>query len=167
MGKSGNHYVLNFDTALALSAQHDDDDGSTATLWHARLAHFNVHRIRAAMISRNIHSAHASPTKISCAACSSNQRRSPHKKQKPQSRTYTFFGERVVSDTCGPFPPSPAGLRFAIIFVDMFSRLAAVYFLKSKSAPDVLLAAQTYVGDHKYLLTKTSVRPGSCRTMAH
>eukprot|EP00967_Tisochrysis_lutea_P067138 scaffold87648_cov28-Tisochrysis_lutea.AAC.1 len=160
MAASGHHYVLNFETALTVTTLGEQEtDDATPSLWHARLGHFNVHRIRSAMLSRGKKDGHASADKLSCKACAANQRRSPHKAIKTQSRTYAHFGERIVSDTCGPFPPSPSGLRFAIIFVDMFSRFASVYFLKSKSSADVLIAAQTFVGDHAYLLNKTSI-PG-------
>ena len=72
---------------------------------------------------------------------------------------YTHFGQRVSSDTCGPFPASPQGYTHAVNFVDSYTKYSATYFLKDSDSSHVLLAAQTFIADHKQWLTNTRI-PG-------
>ena len=59
--------------------------------------------------------------------------------------TVSRKGELITSDVVGPFPPTPEGHRYAISFVDEFSRHSTVYFLKRKSeATDALLSLILY-----------------------
>ena len=56
----------------------------------------------------------------------------------PVERTKQPF-ELVHSDLCGPItPPSMGGARYFILYIDDFSRVSHVYFLRSKAAEEVV-----------------------------
>jgi len=42
--------------------------------------------------------------------------------------------ELLHSDSCGPMPPSKAGSRYFILFIDDYTRMTYVYFLQRKNA---------------------------------
>ena len=53
---------------------------------------------------------------------------------------------------CGPFPESPQGFVYACNFYDKYSHLAAVYFMKTKSAEEIKRCHDTFLSDYqKYL----------------
>ena len=120
-------------------------------LLHARLGHAHAERIiRTAATSKSsrlrTYRGHAK-----CESCAANSRKkSFHTSTK---HVYTFPGERVYSDLCGPFPASAAGnFCYAICFVDAFSKYAAVYFLKSKHSDGVKDALQRFIAEHKQVI---------------
>ena len=140
----GNHYLV--EGALAVEPTTDDSD-----LTHARLGHFSVGRISAS--DRHISPGH-------CEACALNANRKARPRSKPaNSKEYTHFGQRIASDTCGPFPASPQGYTYAVNFIDLFSKYSATYFLKSQDSAEILLAVQTFMSDHKQWLSNTMI-PG-------
>ena len=146
------HYVI--ESALAATDNATCDDGQ---LMHERLAHFSVARINAAL-ARSDDPEH---TRInldprSCAACSLNAKRRPKPTAAAAPTNYTYFGQRVTSDTCGPFPESPHGYTHAINFYDCYSKYSVVYFLKGVDSSSILLATQTFMSEHKHLLTNTT-----------
>ena len=67
--------------------------------------------------------------------------------RKPKS--YTFFGERVASDLCGPFPTSINGDKYLIVFFDCYSKFITVYTLPNKEAETVLDAFKQFLSDHE------------------
>ena len=78
------------------------------------------------------------------------------KKSIPQKsasgRVFTYFGECVCSDICGPFVESPQGFTYACNFYDKYSHHAAVYFMKTKEAEEIRRCHDTYLSDHKQWL---------------
>jgi transposase InsO family protein len=154
---SGKHYLI--DTVAAAS----EADGDDADLYHARLCHFSAARLNESLRHRDgsggkLHSRiNHDPT--TCEACMMNMRRKPVPKVSTVKKTYTHFGQRVSSDTCGPFPESPSGFRYAVCFYDSYSKYVAVYFLKQCNSAEVQLAHQTYLSDHKSYLLDT-LQPG-------
>ena len=55
----------------------------------------------------------------------------------------------------GPFPPTPEGHRYAISFIDEFTRFSCVYFLKRKSqATDALHACVRYYRSMNIMISK-------------
>ena len=151
---SSKHYIV--EGALGAEDDMTDDDASLA---HARLGHFSVARINSALG----HDGLKAHTFHDCEACKLNGARKPRPKVASAPTVYSYFGERVSSDTCGPFPPSPQGYTYAINFVDAYSKYSATYFLKTQDSSEVLLAAQTFVADHKQWLINTII-PGSVDT---
>ena len=71
---------------------------------------------------------------------------------KRRSHEYTYFGERLSSDLCGPFPKSVDGYTYALCIVDSYSRYCALYMLKSKSSDEVLSSFREFLEDHKHHL---------------
>ena len=71
---------------------------------------------------------------------------------KRRSTVYSYFGERISSDLCGPFPKSVDGFTYALCFVDGYSNYCALYLLKSKSSEEVQQAFEEFLRDHKHHL---------------
>ena len=65
---------------------------------------------------------------------------------------YTYFGERISSDLCGPFPKSIDGFTYALCFVDAATDYSALYLLKSKSSHEVRHAFDEFLTDHEEFL---------------
>ena len=147
-------FRLDTESALSAVAAADSDD---VRLWHERLGHFNPGRIIDALRHRG-YSISRGCDLGNCTACLLNRRRKGHPDHPTNARIYTHFGERISSDLCGPFPPSPHGFTFAINFVDHYSTVIAVYFLRDPvNAEQVINAARAFMRDHAHLLVKTRV----------
>ena len=140
----------------------------SATLWHKRLMHAgnqSLHRV-----------AHHIPTLISekidfskCDSClqggATKQpfgKRHWSKRQPPDSayrktpviNRFTYFGERIACDLCGPFPTGYNGDKYAIVFHDSHTLHIAVHTLPDKSKETVLASFQLFIQDHQSLLSK-------------
>ena len=74
-------------------------------------------------------------TKTICAACMAGKQHIVYGKNKMKRATRPL--ERIHSDTSGMLPLGVCGSRYFILFIDDFSRYVWVYFLKTKSAPEV------------------------------
>lgn len=103
-------------------------------LWHARLGHVNFDAMKlmsANGMARGI-PVFTRPKEICSGCLLSKQTRSPF----PSKANFLAKEklELVHSDICGPIsPPTPAGNRYFILFIDDFSRNMWVYMLKQKS----------------------------------
>ena len=98
----------------------------------------------------------------SCTACLNvrNRRGPPAHQTPPIKSKLSYYGERIDSDTAGPFPESVHGFTPAMNFVDRYSRLFAVYFLRDLKQPNIVNAVRAFVRDHGHLLLRT-LRPGT------
>jgi transposase InsO family protein len=130
---------------------------ASADLWHARFGHFGVARVHRTLSESKIDALRGFDTS-SCTACLSVKRRKGHPSKPSDQPELKYFGQRIDSDIAGPFPESPHGFTHAINFVDRFSRLYAVYFLRGTKHPNVLHAAELFIKDHAYLLVHTRQR---------
>ena len=84
----------------------------------------------------------------SCPAClEGGHRRRAFAKRRPHQ--FTYFGERLSSDLCGPFPKSVDGYTYALCIVDSYTKYCALYLLKSKSSEEVLSSFKAFLDDHK------------------
>ena len=89
-----------------------------------------------------------------CDACrQGGGKRKPFPKRFQQK--FTYFGQRISSDLVGPLPASVHGEHYALCFVDSYSNLLSVYFLKTKSSEEVRAAFETYMSDHSELLKRS------------
>lgn len=62
---------------------------------------------------------------------------------------FTYFGERIATDLCGPFPESADGGHvYAIVFHDSWSKYLAVYTLPDKRSETVLDAIYRFIREH-------------------
>ena len=83
-----------------------------------------------------------------CPACLEGaQRRRAFAKRKDNQ--YSYFGEKLSSDLCGPFPKSVDGFTYALCFVDAYTNFCAIYLLQSKSAVEVKQSFQSFLKDYK------------------
>ena len=46
---------------------------------------------------------------------------------------FTYFGQRIATDLCGPFPASIDGDKYAIVFHDSYSKYIVVYTIPDKT----------------------------------
>ena len=121
-------------------------------LIHARFNHCGTHRTRKMFdVTDGLgdppsHPHTHDPNK--CPAClEGGLRRKAFAKRR--SHVYTYFGERLSSDLCGPFPKSVDGFMYALCFVDAHTNYCALYLLKSKSSTEVTSAFEEFLTDHK------------------
>ena len=119
---------------------------------HARFNHCGAHRLRklfnvtTGLGDPPTHSRPHDPS--TCPAClEGGHKRKPFAKRR--SHDYTYFGERLSSDLCGPFPKSVDGFTYALCFVDAYTNYCALYLLKSKSSLEVASAFKEFLSDHK------------------
>jgi len=145
----------------------DDDDGSSAAAaalacastasslerWHDRLGHASKERINLLQksgkaLGLNIKGQGVHNGKCKCDSClrTNNVSRSIGKSRE-FADTVSRCGELLTSDVLGPFPPTPEGHRYAISFVDEFSRYSHCYFLGAKS--DAPAALQSVIDDYR------------------
>ena len=72
----------------------------------------------------------------SCDSClAGGSKRKPFHKR--TSQHFTYFGERLSSDLCGPFPKSIRGCRYAMCIVDSASNYLWVKLLPTKESANV------------------------------
>ena len=121
-------------------------------LLHAGLAHFSAARIDLAKHQGYSGLDGYRHDPLRCPACLANRRKKSVPRTSQSGRVFTFFGQCVCSDICGPFPESPQGFVYACNFYDKFSHHAAVYFMKNKSSEEIRRCHDTYLSDHKQWL---------------
>ena len=139
--ESGNSFVCQVNFAST----------DTPELWHKRFMHLGQDGIK--RCARHIPALSGyshDPTK--CPACQTGAAKSKPFGGKDR-RTYTYFGQRLSSDLCGPFPESVDGFVYACLFHDRWSKYYAVYLLKDKTKESVLEALQLFLSDHKNQLS--------------
>ena len=110
-------------------------------LWHERLAHLNLDSLKELVPPAAYGSGHEALLSQPCTICikAKHQR---HITRIPVERTTRPF-ELIHSDLCGPIQPeSASGFRYFIVYIDDFSRSVWVYFLRSKTAVEVVSVFQ-------------------------
>ena len=112
-------------------------DTSGAMLWHRRLGHLHQQDLSSLVNVGQLE------TYEVCTACKMHEVAVP---KKTDSRA-SAVGQRVFSDIQGPFEVSSMhGARYALSFIDDFSRLVVFKYLVKKS--DALLKFQEFVAEH-------------------
>ena len=93
-----------------------------------------------------------------CPACKQGGAR---KKPFPKrfSNKFSYFGERISSDLCGPFPKSVHGDLYAICFIDSATNYLWVKTLKTKASAEVKQAFEEYLAEVKHLLPTDPSKP--------
>ena len=128
-------------------------------LLHARFGHTSSKRLKL-MKDRahnfpNCHNLEAEHDPTECDHClAGKMKRKPFPKR--QSQKFTYFGERLSSDLCGPFPKSVHGFKYALVIVDSFTNYMSVYPLKSKASLEVKESLHHFITAHKHLLPDDS-----------
>jgi hypothetical protein len=134
-----NHYYLKADDDIF------DDDCEQASIAshivnddiiHARLGHCGDARIKRA-ISRSVGldlSTYAGDRPLCDGCLKGRSRGQPHPKSKGGKERFTYFGQRIQSDICGPFPVSIGGYEYLLCFIDAHSNYSCIYPLFDKSS---------------------------------
>ena len=136
------------DTIRAYSVEHD-----SVMLWHRRFMHAGSAALR--RLGDVIPC--LAPTTYDfkeCDAClQGGAKRLPFgvqakRRNIPTSRKvqrFTYFGQRIASDLCGPFQKGINGEQYACIFNDSFSKYVCVYCINDKSRESVLQAFERFL----------------------
>ena len=86
-----------------------------------------------------------------CDACKMGASRAKHFVSK-SGREYTYFGEKLSSDLCGPMPKSIEGYKYMFCIVDAYTNWLVQIPLKSKSSEEVKLALERFLSEYKQYL---------------
>ena len=155
----GKHFAIELGAGVVVDEMYlAQGRGDDAEILHERLGHFSMTRINSALknnsstrFGRIVHDS------ASCAACMMNRNRKVTPKTSAHPTVYTYFGQRVSSDTAGPFPKSPGGFIYVVNFYDHFSKHVAIFFLRSHEAAEILDCLKLFVLDYKAELQNTKV----------
>jgi hypothetical protein len=114
--------------------------------WHQRLGHTNYDKIR--KLKRSVEGLEISnddtDKSTECEICITTKM--TKKPFKPSTRKTTRPLELVHTDVIGPLKtPTPQGSRYAISFIDDFSRITKIYLMKEKS--ETIEKFQYYLAD--------------------
>lgn len=125
----GNVFKLNLNTSMALLVS----PVNTAELWHRRLGHINAEYLNKMpeLVDGLVFSGKSDIQKQNCeVCCEAKQTRLPFPKK--GSRAESFL-QVVHSDVCGPMDKwSVGGSKYFLTFIDDYSRMCHLYFLKTK-----------------------------------
>ena len=124
---------------------------------HSRFNHCGPHRLHKLFSNSNglgpapQHSHVHSHNTRTCPACleGASRKRAFAKRREHE---FSYFGERISSDLCGPFPKSVDGYLYALCFVDAYTNFCAIYLLKSKASSEVKDSFKSFVKEYdKYM----------------
>lgn len=65
---------------------------------------------------------------------------------------FSYFGQRIATDLCGPFPESVDGHVYAMVLHDSWSGYCVVYTLPNKRADTVLDAIYRFIKEHETVM---------------
>ena len=111
-----------------------------ADILHSRFGHCSARRL-AKMTERSRRMPKCDDIKShdpsTCDACQSGgSKRKPFRRR--EGNPFTYFGERLSSDLCGPFPKSvDGGCKYMLNIVDSCTNDLHVYYLTSKHSSEV------------------------------
>ena len=110
------------------------------TLWHQRLAHLS-NKSLSTLIPQEAYQRDEKGDDSLCQVCI-KAKHTRKFERKPQPRA-TKPLELLHSDLCGPInPPSKSGFRYFILYIDDFTHVTWVYFLRTKSSTEVVSVFQ-------------------------
>ena len=95
----------------------------------------------------------------SCDACNAGASRRHPFHTNTNIGKYTYFGQRLSSDLCGPFPKSLQGYIYMLNIVDAHTNMLQVYFLRSKSSAEVQVCLKAFLHDFKSHLPNNPSKP--------
>ena len=130
-------------------------DTSDAMLWYRQRGHLNQKDLSSLVNVGDLEF---------CEVCTASKMHEVAVPKKTDSRA-SAVGQRVYSDIQGPFEvTSMHDARYALIFIDDFSRLAVVNYLVKKS--DALLKFQEFVAEHGAAKCLRTDNGGDCSSNA-
>ena len=135
-----------------------DDD-----IIHARFSHASARRLdklatRSLGFPKSQHD-RISHDPTSCDACNAGAaRRRPFSSHNIPNK-YTYFGARLSSDLCGPFPKSLDNSIYMLNVVDAHTNYLQVYFLRTKSSNEVKACLETFLREFRSHLPQDPSKP--------
>ena len=145
------NYTRGYTTCSAMSAHLTNDQ------IHSRFGHVSERRLRKlaeicgdeklAELLRNYK--HDSATCKGCRAGKARKQAFP----KRVNRNYSYFGEKLSSDLCGPFPKSIDGYRYLLNVVDAYTGELWIHPLRTKLSEDVRNAFNRFLDDNRPYLS--------------
>lgn len=129
-------YQLNIKTQIKSSALTAITTRASLITWHQRLSHASYRTVIRMSADNLVHGIIISgDIKEPCGVCSGcafgKMARLPFKSSTTNT---THVGELIHTDVVGPMQkPSPTGSIYYVLFIDDFSGMRAIYFMKSKS----------------------------------
>ena len=149
---SGQYRTESVNSAARTSKNHVDSD-----LMHSRFGHCSARRLsklqeRAVRVPKCDNLSDHDPS--TCDACQAGgSKRKPFRKR--EGNPFTYFGERLSSDLCGPFPKSvDGGCKYMLNIVDGMTNYLYVYPLQSKQSSEVKEAFQQFLKENQDSLPK-------------
>ncbi|MDP6909724.1 MAG: DDE-type integrase/transposase/recombinase, partial [Flavobacteriales bacterium] len=141
IAEQGNSYTFEANYAASDNAER----------WHKRFMHVGQDGVkRCAKYIPGLANYKHDP--IKCSSCQIGGARSKAFGRKHEKHKYTYLGERISSDLCGPFPESIDGYTYAVLFHDRWSKYYTVYLIKDKTKESTLQAFKDFLHDHKDIL---------------
>lgn len=130
-------------------------------LLHSRFGHCSTRRLHK-LVTRSTKFPTHTPFDLNhdptdCDACQSGgMRRKAFPKR--EGNPYTYFGEHLSSDLCGPLPKSITGEQYMLNIIDGHTNHLFIYHLRDKSSNAVKLAFEKFLTENKkYLPTDKPV----------
>ena len=133
--------------------QHTDEDGkvyacaASYDVWHQRFGHSSKRRIKmlydmGSVEGLDVRGQFTHDRHCTCPTCLQvNNSRLHIGAQRKFADYVSRKGQTLLTDICGPFPPSLEKFRYTISFTDEYSRFSIVYFLRQKSDAEAALKA--------------------------
>ena len=111
-------------------------------LWHQRLGHLS-HQGLGNLLPDTAYTGGPISTLPTCEICVKSKHQRKITREAAPRTTEPF--QLIHSDLCGPISPeSASGLRYFILYIDDFSRMTWVYFLRSKASVEVVSVFQEF-----------------------
>jgi hypothetical protein len=154
---AGTRFPFKFKHKYLLRACYAALKAATYDVLHSRFGHCSSRRLKR-LSTRCKNFPHHDVTNFfehdprDCDACQAGGgRRKPFPKR--SKRSFTYFGERLHSDLCGPFPKSIDGYQYAMCIVDACMHFLWVSLLKSKHSSGVEQAMRDFLHKFAHKLT--------------
>jgi len=122
------------------------------SILHSRFGHCSSRRLRK-LAERSVNFPKHSATDMehdptNCDACQAGgQRKKPFPKN--VRNPYSYFGEKLSSDLCGPFPKSVGGYKYLLNIVDACTNYLEVFHLRSKSSEVVKAHLEQFLDNNR------------------
>ena len=135
-----------------------DDD-----IIHARFSHASARRLdklatRSIGFPKSLHDK-ISHEPTSCDACDAGAARRLPFPSHTNPNKYVYFGARMSSDLCGPFPKSIVNYVYILNIVDAHTNFLQVYFLRSKSSNEVQACLESFLHEFRSHLPRDPDKP--------
>jgi transposase InsO family protein len=111
----------------------------TVDVWHRRLAHLHHAALTKLLKHANANVKESEENQDEAGPCDICVRaKHTQKFERKAVRRASAPFELIHSDIAGPFQPSAGGATYYIVYIDDYTRHTEVYFLTTKSAPEVV-----------------------------